>query len=108
MLLDFSYMQSYTYIPLGEHHRMKNYIFKVVFERDKWPDEPEENAIWRAYIPVLPAAHAWGNTQQEAFENLKNAVDLIIEDLVEEGRPIPTDDAGQVQVSQEPLLTVTI
>ena len=101
-------MKSYTYIPVGERHRMKSYIFKVVFERDKWPDEPEENAIWRAYIPVLPAAHAWGNTQQEAFANLQNAVDLIIEDLVAEGKPIPTDDAGQVQVSQEPLLTVTI
>ncbi len=101
-------MQSYTYTPIRERHRMKSYIFKVVFERDKWPDEPDEKAIWRAYIPVLPAAHAWGNTQQEAFENLKNAVDLIIEDLVEEGKPIPTDDAGQVQVSQEPLLTVTI
>jgi len=101
-------MQSYTYTPIREHHRMKSYIFRVIFERDKWPDEPEENAIWRAYIPVLPAAHAWGNTQQAAFENLKNAVDLIIEDLMEEGRPIPTDDAGQVQVSQEPLLTVTI
>ncbi len=101
-------MQSYTYTPIREHHRMKSYIFKVLFERDKWPDEPEENAIWRAYIPVLPAAHAWGNTQQAAFENLKNAVDLIIEDLMEEGKPIPTDDAGQVQVSQEPLLTVTI
>ena len=101
-------MQSYTYIPVGKRHRMKSYIFKVVFERDKWPDEPDEKAIWRAYIPVLPAAHAWGNTQQEAFTNLQNAVDLIIEDLVAEGQPIPTDDAGQVQVSQEPLLTVTI
>jgi predicted RNase H-like HicB family nuclease len=46
--------------------------------------------------------------QQEAFENLKNAVDLIIEDLIEEGKPIPTEPAPQVQVSQEPLLTVTI
>ena len=108
MLLDFPYMKNYTYIPIGERHRMKSYIFKVVFERDKWPEEPDEKAIWRAYIPVLPAAHAWGNTQQEAFEHLKNAVDLIIEDLMEEGKPIPTDDAGQVQVSLEPLLTVTI
>ena len=101
-------MKSYAYIQSGERHRMKSYIFKVVFERDKWPDEPDEKALWRAYIPILPAAHAWGNTQQEAFANLKNAVDLIIEDLMEEGKPIPTDDAGQVQVSQEPLLTVTI
>ena len=85
---------------------MRSYIFRVVFENDKWPDEPEEKAIWRAYIPVLPNAHAWGNTQQEAFENLKNAVDLIIEDLQESGQQIPLDSG--VQVSDEPLLTVTI
>ena len=87
---------------------MKSYIFKVVFEQDRWPDEPDKQAIWRAYIPVLSAAHAWGNTQQEAFANLRNAVDLIIEELVAEGGSIPTEPAPQVQVSNEPLLAVTI
>jgi predicted RNase H-like HicB family nuclease len=99
------YMQCYTYLPIARNQRMRSYIFKVVFEKDTWPDE---HAIWRASIPVLPAAHAWGNTQQEAFVNLKHAVDLIIEDLLEEGTPIPTEPAQQVQVSSEPLLTVTI
>lgn len=69
---------------------MRSYTFKVVLEKDKWPDEPEEKAVWRAYIPALPSAHAWGNTQQEALENLKDAVDLIIEDLLERGEPIPS------------------
>jgi predicted RNase H-like HicB family nuclease len=70
--------------------QMRSYTFKVVLEKDKWPDEPEEKAVWRAYIPALPSAHAWGNTQQEALENLKDAVDLIIEDLLERGEPIPS------------------
>ena len=87
---------------------MKSYIFKVVLEQDKWPDEPDKKAIWRASIPVLPAAHAWANIQQEAFAILKNAVDLIIEDLVDEGKSITTEPAPQVQVSNEPLLAVTI
>ena len=38
-------MQSYTYTPIRGRHQMKSYIFKVVFERDKWPDEPDENVI---------------------------------------------------------------
>ena len=101
-------MKSTAYLPIAGSNLMKSYSFKVVFEQDKWPDEADEHAIWRAYIPVLPAAHAWGNTQQEAFANLKNAVDLIIEDLLDEGKPIPTEPAQQVQVSREPLLTVTI
>ena len=101
-------MERYTYIPITGRHQMKSYTFQVVFEKDKWPDEPDEKALWRAYIPALPAAHAWGNTEQEALENLKNAVDLIIEDLQESGQPLPTEPAPQVQVSHEPLLTVTI
>jgi predicted RNase H-like HicB family nuclease len=44
---------------------MKSYVFKVVFEKDKWPDEPVEKAIWRVYIPSLPSAHAWGDTKSE-------------------------------------------
>jgi predicted RNase H-like HicB family nuclease len=101
-------MKRYTYTPVWGRHQMKSYTFKVVLEQDKWPDEPDEKAIWRAYIPVLPAAHAWGNTKREALENLKNAVDLIIEDLQESGQPIPTDPTDQVHVSSEPLLTVNI
>jgi hypothetical protein len=51
-------MERYTYIPLTGRHQMKSYTFKVVFEQDKWPDEPDEKALWRAYIPALPAAYA--------------------------------------------------
>ncbi len=61
---------------------MKSYVFKVVLEKDKWPDESDDKAIWRAYVPSLPSAHAWGDTQQEALENLQNAVELILEELV--------------------------
>lgn len=87
---------------------MKTYIFKVVLQKDKWPDEPDEKAIWRAYVPVLPAAHAWGDTQQEALENLKNAVDLIIQDLVERGEKIPEEPEQYVQTRDEPLVAVTV
>ena len=98
-------MKTYRYVTEGQ---MKSYIFKVVLEKYRWPDEPEESAMWRAYIPVLHAAHAWGDTQKEALANLKNAVELIIEDLQERGEPIPHEPHPDVQVSDEPLLTVTV
>jgi len=85
---------------------MKSYVFKVVIEQDKWPDEPDEKAIWRASVPALPSAHAWGDTQQQALENLRNAVELIIEDLRERDEEIPM--AAVERVSDEPLLTVTV
>jgi predicted RNase H-like HicB family nuclease len=85
---------------------MKSYVFKVVIEQDKWPDEPDEKAIWRASVPALPSAHAWGDTQQQALENLRNAVELIIEDLRERQEEIPM--AAVERVSDDPLLTVHV
>lgn len=89
---------------------MKSYTFKVVLEKDKWPDEPDEKAVWRAYIPVLESkgAASWGNTKEEALQNLKNAVDLIIEYMREVGEPIPEEPRSQVKTANEPLITVTV
>lgn len=90
--------------------QMKSYTFKVVLERDKWPDEREERAVWRAYIPVLEprGAAAWGKTKEEALENLRNAVDLIIEYMKEQGEPLPETPPSEVKTSSEPLTTVTV
>jgi hypothetical protein len=45
---------------------MKSYTFKVVLERDKWPDEPDEKAVWRAYVPCLEGkgGASWGGVSQ--------------------------------------------
>lgn len=69
---------------------MKTYSFKVVLEKDKWPDDPDEKAVWRAYIPALEhkGAASWGYTEKEALENLKNAVDLLVEHLLESQRQL--------------------
>ena len=67
---------------------MKTYSFKVVLEKDKWLDDLDEQAVWRAYIPALEhkGAASWGYTEKEALENLKNAVDLLVEHLFERRR----------------------
>ena len=69
---------------------MKTYSFKAVIEKDKWPDDPDEKAVWRAYIPALEhkGAASWGYTEKEALENLKNAVDLLVEHLLERRRQL--------------------
>lgn len=86
---------------------MKTYAFKVALEKDKWPDE---KAVWRAYIPALEhkGAASWGYTKKEALENLKNAVDLLVEYLLEVGEAIPSEPRSQIQVSDVPLITVTV
>ena len=89
---------------------MKTYLFEAVLEKDKWPDEPDEKAVWRAYIPALEhkGAASWGYTEKEALENLENAVDLLVAHLLEVGEDIPTDPSSQIQVSDVPLVAVAI
>ena len=66
---------------------MKTYTFEVVIEEDEWLDERIKDPIWRAYIPALvhQGASSWGYTQKEALKNLKDAVNLLIESLLEHG-----------------------
>jgi predicted RNase H-like HicB family nuclease len=77
---------------------MKTYVFRVVIE----PDEDR----WSAHCPALLkySAVTWGNTQEEALKHIQEVVQLVVEELMEDGEPIPED----VQVSQEPLVAVTL
>ena len=85
---------------------MKTYAFRVVLEKDKWPDEPDEKAVWRAYIPALEhkGAASWGYTQKEALKNLQDAVDLLIESLLEHGEELPSGLPSQIQIGDLPLI----
>lgn len=101
---------------------MKTYTFQVVLEKDKWPDEPDEKAVWRAYIPALEhkGAASWGYTQKEALKNLQDAVDLFIESLLEHGEEhllesivqheeqSDSEPCSRIQVSDVPLIAITV
>jgi len=77
---------------------VKSYVFKVVVE----PDEGR----WSAYCPALlkQGASTWGETEEEALQHINEVVHMIVAELVEDGEPVPVD----VQVSNEPLVTVTV
>ena len=89
---------------------MKTYSFQVVLEKDKWPDEPDENAVWRAYIPALEhqGAASWGYTQKEALKNLQDAVDLLFEYLLESGEKLPSESYPHIQISNVPLIALNV
>ena len=101
---------------------MKTYSFQVVLEKDKWPDEPDEEAVWRAYIPALEhkGAASWGYTQREALKNLQDAVELLVEYLLEQEEEIDfesllpnqeeslSESRSQIQVSDVPLIAVIV
>jgi predicted RNase H-like HicB family nuclease len=57
--------------------------------------EPDED-MFHAYAPVLPGCHTFGATIDEALADIREAIELYVESLREDGEPIP--------VEQEPLL----
>ena len=77
---------------------MTTYTFKVVVE----PDEDR----WRAYCAPLEAqgAATWGWTREEALQNIREVLEMIVAELVEEGKTVPAN----VAVSEEPLVAVTV
>ena len=56
--------------------------YLVVFEK------AADGSIW-ARVPDLEGCYTCGDTIEEAKENIKDAISLYIEDLKEEGKPIP-------------------
>lgn len=90
---------------MPEHHRVhirdKNrhsYVFRVVLE-------PDEDA-WFVHVPALSklGGATQGRTREEALARINEVIELILEELIEEGEPIPED----VHVSQDPLVAATI
>jgi len=77
---------------------MRSFVFRVVLE----PDED----VWRAYIPELEAkgAATWGHTREEALRNMQEVAQMVMEELEEDGEPLPPS----VTVSDQPLVTVSL
>jgi predicted RNase H-like HicB family nuclease len=76
---------------------MKKYVFQVVVE----PDEGR----WSAHCPALAAqgAATWGETREEALRHIQEVVQIIVNELIEDGESVPKEVEG----SAEPLVAVT-
>ncbi|MGK7887055.1 MAG: type II toxin-antitoxin system HicB family antitoxin [Crocosphaera sp.] len=52
---------------------------------------PGEDGYWVAQCPSLPPCISQGKTKEEAIANIREAIELYLEVLQEEGRVIPED-----------------
>ena len=79
-------------------NKRTTYTFKVVVE-------PDEDA-WHAYCPVLEAygAATWGETREEALRHIREVVEMVVAELIEDGEAIPEE----AQVLEEPLVHVNV
>jgi antitoxin HicB len=82
---------------------LKSYVFKVVVEPDKFEDGRE---AWQAYCPALKGCRTWGHTREEAMANIREAIDLYVQDLLEAGERIPVDQ-GTIELP-EPAVVVNV
>jgi len=65
---------------------MKTYTFRVIIE-------PDEKGTFHGYVPSLQGCHTWGKTLEETKKNLREAIELYLEDLVAEEKPVPQEDS---------------
>lgn len=81
---------------------VKTYTFKVVVE----PDEDR----WHAYCPALEryGAATWGDTEEEAFRHINEVVQMVVEELIEDGEPIPEGPEEEVAVFSDARVAVTV
>jgi len=78
---------------------VKSYVFQVELVR-------EDDGRWSAGVPSLPGCATWGNTKEEALQNLHDGVELYIRDIQETGGEIPKNAA--VQITEAPVVAITI
>lgn len=80
----------------------RTYVFRVVVE----PDEK----VWHAYCPALEkwGAATWGRTQTEALRHIQEVVQLVVQEIREDGIKIPEKPEREVNISLEPRVAVTV
>ena len=83
---------------IGAGKPLTTYSFRVVVEPD--------GDAWHAYCPALKSfgGATWGRTRAEAVKHIREVVELVVAEMIEDGTPLPAD-AG---VSREPLVAVTV
>ena len=91
---------------------MKTYNFKVVIELDQ--DFDGNPAGWHAFCPALEklGGSTWGETQEQALKNINEVVRMIVQEFIEEGKPLPEGPKDSVEVheisQEEPRIAVTV
>jgi predicted RNase H-like HicB family nuclease len=62
--------------------------FTVVLEQ-----EPDEGFV--ASVPALPGCVSQGDTREDALRNIREAIELYLEDCRESGDPIPSESGRE-------------
>jgi len=78
---------------------MKTLVLKVSLKE-------EEDGRWSASISALPGCSSWGYSSQEALENIKDAAEIYIEDMLNAGEELP--HSNEIELIEEPAIAVSV
>ena len=59
--------------------------FTVIFEK-------EEEGGYHVFCPTLPGCHTQSEIIEEGIQNIREAIELYVESLIEDGLPVPEED----------------
>ena len=87
--------------------KAKSYSFKVVIEPDIFENG---RPAFHVFCPALKAhgAATWGSTEEEALKNIQEVVQMIVDELIEDGIAIPEGPKEEVEVFSEPRVLITV
>jgi antitoxin HicB len=60
--------------------------------------DPDSKGYHNALVPALPGCLRHGENRAQALRNIREAIELCLENLVESGEPIPEDDIEEVRL----------
>jgi predicted RNase H-like HicB family nuclease len=62
--------------------------------------EHADDDSWSVYVPDLPGCTSFGETREKAARNVRDAVEIYLEELRSDGQepPEPTSEAEFIQV----------
>ena len=61
--------------------------------------DPEFGGYYNASVPALPGCFSYGASRQEALSNIKEAIELYLEDLEAAGEAIPDEKIESLEVA---------
>ncbi|MEK7147163.1 MAG: type II toxin-antitoxin system HicB family antitoxin [Patescibacteria group bacterium] len=62
---------------------MKAYTYRIIIEPD--------GKYYHGYVPALSGCHTFGRTIVETKKNLREAIEVYLESLIDDGANIPGD-----------------
>ena len=54
--------------------------------------EKEDEGGYHVFCPTLPGCHTQSETIEQGIQNIREAIELYVESLREDGQPITTED----------------